>query len=136
MTVFFMIFDLGMIGIDSLKLREKSLNIIKIQLFGLKFVVYLENFKTMYIITNPDKSDAQPKRIGAKAESFIQKIAIYQSDHKNTKNLPVPDLSDEAAVGMLQLQTPFRWSAEAGAGSAGCQRRRHDGGIVQRHGHL
>jgi hypothetical protein len=34
----------------------------------------LENFKTMYIITNPDKSDAQPKRIGAKAESFIKKM--------------------------------------------------------------
>jgi hypothetical protein len=41
---------------------------------GLKIVVYLKNFKAMYIITNPDKADAQPKKIGAKAESFIKKM--------------------------------------------------------------
>jgi hypothetical protein len=34
----------------------------------------LENFKNMYIITNPDKSNAYPKKIGAKAESFIKKM--------------------------------------------------------------
>ena len=28
----------------------------------------------MYIITNPDNSDAQPKKIGAKADSFIKKM--------------------------------------------------------------
>ena len=53
---------------------RKILNYVKINYLDYNLLYIWEIFKKMYIITNPDNSDAQPKKIGAKAESFIRKM--------------------------------------------------------------
>ena len=47
---------------------------VKINYLDYNLLYIWKIFKKMYIITNPDNSDAQPKIIGAKAESFIKKM--------------------------------------------------------------